>query len=153
VVQMDCDLSHGPRYVPQMLGTLLSADADVVIGSRYVVGASAGADWPWYRRALSGFANAYVRSLLRLRIRDATAGYKLWRASSLQAIDLSTIRSDGYSFQVEMSYRSIQRGLKIIELPINFSNRTEGKSKMSLKVQMESALMPFRIKRAARDCG
>lgn len=120
VVQMDCDLSHGPQYVPQMPGTLLSADADVVIGSRHVARASVGTDRPWYRKTLSGFANANVLSLLRLRIRDATAGYKLWWGSALEAIDLGAIRSEGYKFQVEMNYQSIQRGLKIIELPIHF---------------------------------
>jgi dolichol-phosphate mannosyltransferase len=147
VVQMDSDLSHGPHYLPQMLGTLLSANADVVIGSRYVVGASVGAEWPWYRKVLSGFANSYVRLLLRMRIQDVTAGYKLWRASALESISLESIRSHGYSFQVEMNYRSIRHGLKVIELPIHFSDRTEGKSKMTLIAQLESALMPIKLRR------
>jgi dolichol-phosphate mannosyltransferase len=147
VVQMDSDLSHGPQYLPQMLGTLLSANADVVIGSRYVAGASIDAEWPLRRKALSGFANAYVRLLLGLAIRDVTAGYKLWRASALEALGLQTIRSGGYSFQVEMNYRSVRHGLKIIELPIHFSDRIKGKSKMNLKTQMESALMPFSLRR------
>jgi dolichol-phosphate mannosyltransferase len=143
VVQMDSDLSHGPEYLPQMLGTLLAADADVVIGSRYVVGASVARDWPWHRKLLSGFANAYVRTLLRLGIRDVTAGFKIWRSSALKDIDVSSIRSNGYSFQVEMNYRAVKRGLKIVELPIHFAERNEGESKMSLRVQLESALMPF----------
>ena len=151
VVQMDSDLSHGPEYLPQMLGTLLAADADVVIGSRYVVGASVGHEWPWYRKLLSAFANAYVRVLLRLRIRDVTAGYKIWRSSALEAIDLSSVRSNGYSFQVEMNYRAVLQGLKIVELPIHFSNRIEGESKMSLRVQLESALTPFKLKRYVRS--
>jgi dolichol-phosphate mannosyltransferase len=150
VVQMDSDLSHGPEYLPGMLGTLLSADADVVIGSRYIVGASVGAEWPWYRKLLSAFANAYVRTLLRLGIRDVTAGYKLWRASALDAIGLSSVKSNGYSFQVEMNCRAIRQGLKIVELPIHFSDRNEGESKMTLKVQLESALMPFKLRRAVR---
>jgi dolichol-phosphate mannosyltransferase len=148
VVQMDSDLSHGPQYLPQMLGTLLAADADVVIGSRYVAGGSVGAEWPLQRKALSGFANAYVRLLLRLAIRDATAGYKLWRASALKEISLQDIRSNGYSFQVEMNYRTVRRGLKVIELPIHFSERAEGTSKMNFKTQLESALMPFKLRRA-----
>jgi dolichol-phosphate mannosyltransferase len=147
-VQMDSDLSHGPQYLPQMLGTLLAADADVVIGSRYVAGGSVGAEWPLQRKALSGFANAYVRLLLRLAIRDATAGYKLWRASALKEIGLQDIRSNGYSFQVEMNYRTVRRGLKVIELPIHFSERAEGTSKMNFKTQLESALMPFKLRRA-----
>lgn len=149
VAQMDSDLSHGPQYLPQMLGTLLSTDADLVIGSRYVVGASVGSEWPWYRKALSGFANRYVRLLLRLGVQDVTAGYKLWRASALESLGLHSIRSRGYSFQVEMNYRSSHQGLKIIELPIHFSDRAEGKSKITLKAQIESALMPFKIKRYA----
>ena len=80
VVQMDSDLSHAPEYLPQMLGTLLASNADVVIGSRYVSGASLAKEWSWRRKALSGFANTYVRVLLRLGIRDVTAGFKLWRA-------------------------------------------------------------------------
>ena len=147
VVQMDSDLSHSPQYLPQMLGTLLSADADVVIGSRYVVGASVDAEWPVHRKMLSRFANAYVRLLLRLAIRDVTAGYKLWRASALQAIGLHTIRSGGYSFQVEMNYRSVRQGLQIIELPIHFADRIKGRSKMNLKTQLESALLPFSLRR------
>lgn len=150
VVQMDSDLSHGPEYLPQMLGTLLATRADVVIGSRYIVGATVGTDWPWHRKLLSAFANSYVRALLRLRIRDVTAGYKMWRVSALEAIGLGNVRSSGYSFQVEMNYRARLCGLKIVELPIHFSERAAGESKMSLKVQLESAVMPFRLRRYAR---
>jgi dolichol-phosphate mannosyltransferase len=150
VAQMDSDLSHAPEYLPQMLGTLLAANADVVIGSRYVVGASLAQEWSWHRKALSGFANAYVRLLLRLGIRDVTAGFKLWRSSALTAIDVASIRSNGYSFQVEMNYRAVRHGLKLIELPIHFADRTKGQSKMSLRVQLESALLPFLLRRRAR---
>lgn len=150
VVQMDSDLSHGPEYLPGMLGTMLAAEADVVIGSRYVVGASVGTDWPWHRKALSAFANAYVRALLHLGIRDVTAGYKVWRASALKAVGLSNVRSHGYSFQVEMNYHARLLGLKIVELPIHFSERAAGESKMSLKVQLESAAMPFKLKSYSR---
>ena len=152
VVQMDSDLSHAPRYLPQMLGTLLSASADVVIGSRYVAGASLASEWSWHRRALSGFANYYVRALLRLGIRDVTAGFKIWRSSALETIDVASIRSNGYSFQVEMNFRSVRHGLKIVELPIHFADRREGESKMNLRVQLESALIPFLLRRrATRD--
>jgi dolichol-phosphate mannosyltransferase len=150
VVQMDSDLSHAPEYLPQMLGTLLASNADVVVGSRYVSGASLAKEWSWRRKALSGFANTYVRVLLRLGIRDVTAGFKLWRASALKTIDVASVRSNGYSFQVEMNYRTIQRGLKVVELPIHFTDRREGESKMSFKVQLESALMPFALRRRAR---
>jgi dolichol-phosphate mannosyltransferase len=147
VVQMDADLSHGPEYLPGMLGTLLSAEADVVIGSRYVAGASVAGDWPWHRKVLSAFANAYVRALLHLGIRDVTAGYKMWRSTALQAIGLGSVRSNGYSFQVEMNYRARLRSLKVVELPIHFAEREAGESKMSFKVQLESAAMPFRLRR------
>jgi dolichol-phosphate mannosyltransferase len=150
VVQMDSDLSHAPKYLPQMLGTLLAANADVVIGSRYVAGASLATEWSWRRRALSAFANAYVRVLLRLGIRDVTAGFKIWRSSALEAIDVASIRSNGYSFQVEMNYRSVRHGLKIVELPIHFAERRDGESKMNVWVQLESALMPFLLRRRVR---
>jgi dolichol-phosphate mannosyltransferase len=151
VVQMDSDLSHSPAYLPQMLGTLLATDADVVIGSRYVCGASLAKEWSWRRKALSGFANTYVRVLLRLGVRDVTAGFKLWSSSALATIDVASVRSNGYSFQVEMNYRSVQHGLKIVELPIHFTDRREGESKMSLKVQLESAMMPLSLRRRARQ--
>lgn len=150
VVQMDSDLSHNPEYLPGMLGTILSAEADMVIGSRYIVGGSVGANWPRHRKAVSAFANAYVRTLLNLGIRDATAGYKVWRTSALKAIGLSNVRSHGYSFQVEMNYRAQLLGLKIVELPIHFSERASGKSKMNLQVQLESAAMPFKLKSYSR---
>jgi dolichol-phosphate mannosyltransferase len=151
VVQMDSDLSHSPQYLPAMLGTLLATDADVVIGSRYVSGASLASEWSWQRKALSGFANMYVRVLLRLGVRDVTAGFKLWRSSALTAIDVASIQSNGYSFQVEMNYRTIQRGLKIIEVPIHFADRRAGQSKMSARVQLESALMPFALRRRSHQ--
>jgi dolichol-phosphate mannosyltransferase len=146
VVQMDSDLSHAPEYLPQMLGTLLSTNAAVVIGSRYVTGASLAEQWGWHRRLLSRWATFYVQALLRMRVRDVTAGFKLWRRSALEAIDLVSVRSNGYSFQVEMNYRTIQLGLRIVEIPIHFSDRNEGVSKMNLKVQIESALVPFRLR-------
>lgn len=151
VVQMDSDLSHAPEYLPEMLGTLLATNADVVIGSRYVAGASLAQEWAWHRKALSGFANMYVRMLLRLGIRDVTAGFKLWRSSALATMEIASIQSNGYSFQVEMNYRAVQRGLKIVELPIHFAERREGQSKMSLRVQLESALMPFQLRRPAKS--
>lgn len=147
VVQMDSDLSHPPEYVPQMLGTLLSTDAAVVIGSRYIAGGSLSQKWAWHRRLLSRWANAYVQTLLHMRISDVTAGYKIWHHSSLDAINLDTIYSNGYSFQVEMNYRAMRHGMKIVEIPISFSERRSGASKMSFKVQLESVLLPFRIKR------
>jgi dolichol-phosphate mannosyltransferase len=146
VVQMDSDLSHSPEYLPQMLGTLLSTQADVVIGSRYVIGASLAEEWGWHRRLLSRWASTYVQTLLHIKVRDVTAGFKLWRRSALEAIDLPSVSSDGYSFQVEMNYRAVELALKIVEVPIRFYERNAGASKMDLTVQIESALVPFRLR-------
>ncbi|GII85677.1 dolichyl-phosphate beta-D-mannosyltransferase [Sphaerisporangium siamense] len=151
VVQMDADLSHPPEAVPQMLGTLLSTEADVVIGSRYATGGALAEDWSLHRKALSAWANFYVRVLLHMRVRDVTAGFKLWRRETLHAIDVAGVTSNGYAFQVEMNYRTIRRGLKIVEVPIRFEERRDGRSKMSLGVQFESALMPFKLMRHTPD--
>ncbi|HWD80396.1 MAG TPA: polyprenol monophosphomannose synthase [Kribbella sp.] len=145
VIQMDADLSHPASVIPTMVDILRTTDAGVVIGSRYVPGGSAAAEWGWHRRALSAWANFYVNAILRLHVKDATAGFKAWKADTLRWIDVASIASNGYSFQVEMNYRTVKRGLKIAETPIRFEERTEGVSKMSLKVQLESALMPWKL--------
>lgn len=150
VVQSDADLSHPPEYIPQMVGTLLATRADLVIGSRYVSGGALAEDWPLYRRLLSGFANFYVEKLLALRVRDMTAGFKVWRAGALATIGLDQIASNGYSFQVEMHYLAERLGLKMVEIPIHFNERQHGESKMTMGVKVESALMPFRLRRRHR---
>ncbi|MER5545464.1 polyprenol monophosphomannose synthase [Streptomyces sp. NPDC002589] len=146
VIQMDADLSHPPSAIPAMVDTLLLTNAAVVLGSRYVAGGSTATDWPWHRKALSAWANIYVNAILRLRVKDATAGFKAWRAETLRAIDLPSIHSNGYSFQVEMNHRTVKRGLTILEVPIRFEERTRGASKMSLAVQLESALTPWKLR-------
>ncbi|WP_281032833.1 polyprenol monophosphomannose synthase [Nocardia brevicatena] len=145
VVQMDADLSHPAEVIPAMLEELDRTDAGVVLGSRYVAGGSTAEEWKWYRKALSAWANFYVNLILRLGVKDATAGFKAWKAETLRAIDVASIRSNGYSFQVEMNYRTKQQGIAIAEVPIRFEERTLGASKMSLKVQLESALMPWKL--------
>ncbi|MCW2918638.1 MAG: glycosyl transferase [Actinomycetia bacterium] len=145
VIQLDADLSHPASVIPAMLDTLLSTDAAVVLGSRYVAGGSTATEWPWHRRALSAWANFYVNAVLRLHVKDATAGFKAWSADTLRAIDLPSIHSNGYSFQVEMNYRTVKRGLKILEVPIRFEERVKGASKMSLSTQIESAFTPWRL--------
>ncbi|MGI8328739.1 polyprenol monophosphomannose synthase [Actinomadura scrupuli] len=146
VIQMDADLSHPTSVIPVMLETLSSTDAAVVLGSRYVAGGSTAAEWSWHRRLLSAWANFYVNAVLRLHVKDATAGFKAWRAGTLRAIDLPSIHSNGYSFQVEMNHRTVQRGLEILEVPIRFEERAKGASKMSLGTQIESALTPWRLR-------
>ncbi|MCU7822344.1 polyprenol monophosphomannose synthase [Kitasatospora sp. DSM 101779] len=150
VVQMDADLSHPTAVVPVMIETLLSGDAAVVLGSRYVPGGSTAAEWPWHRKALSAWANFYVNAILRLHVKDATAGFKAWKADTLRAIDLQSVHSNGYSFQVEMNHRTVRRGLRIAEVPIRFEERVKGASKMSFGVQMESALAPWKLLFAKR---
>lgn len=145
VIQMDADLSHPVSRVPVMVDTLFAQDAAVVIGSRYVEGGSLATEWPWHRKALSAWANFYVNAILRLGVKDATAGFKAWRASTLNAIDVPSVRSNGYSFQVEMNHRVVRRGLRIVEVPIRFEERVSGESKLGLRVQIESAIAPWKL--------
>ncbi|MFC3964372.1 polyprenol monophosphomannose synthase [Nocardia jiangsuensis] len=145
VIQMDADLSHPAEVIPAMLEKLRDTDAGVVLGSRYVPGGSTAEEWKWYRKALSAWANFYVNAILRLGVKDATAGFKAWKADTLRAIEVGSIRSNGYSFQVEMNYRTVKRGYTIAEVPIRFEERTIGDSKMSFAVQLESALMPWKL--------
>jgi dolichol-phosphate mannosyltransferase len=146
VVQMDADLSHPAEVLPLMIETLLERDVAVVLGSRYVAGGAVAGEWAWHRKALSAWANFYVNAILRLGVKDVTAGFKAWRAEPLRALDLPTIQSNGYAFQVEMNYRTVKRGGVIAEVPIRFEERAEGVSKMSLGVQIESALLPWKLR-------
>ena len=144
VAQMDADLSHDVRYLPDMIAA--TASADLVIGSRYVPGGGVS-NWPINRRLLSRFANIYVRVVTGLRIEDATAGYRCWRRETLQALPLSALTSSGYSFQVEMAWETVQRGLRVVEIPIVFVERARGYSKLNRSVVVESALLPWRLRR------
>jgi dolichol-phosphate mannosyltransferase len=145
VVQMDGDLSHPCEAIPAMIHELTANDVPVVLGSRYVPGGATASNWPWHRKALSAWANFYVNAILRLGVKDATAGFKAWHASTLRAIDVASVQSNGYAFQVEMNYRAVRRGLQIAEVPIRFEERNDGVSKMSLGVQLESALVPWKL--------
>jgi dolichol-phosphate mannosyltransferase len=146
VVQMDADGSHPAHVVPQMLGTALSTGAGFVVGSRYVDGGTLDEEWGRHRQLLSRFANRYARTVLDTRIRDITAGFNLWQARTLRDIDLSTLDSAGYSFQVELKFLAVRRGHNGVEIPIRFEQRTEGVSKMTMATQIESALVPLRLR-------
>lgn len=146
VVQMDADFSHSPDYIPQMLGVMLATHADVIIGSRYVPGGTLDEGWEWGRRLLSWWANSYVRLILGLRIRDMTAGFKLWKRQALLDIGLDKIRSNGYSFQVEMAYLCEKLGYRLIEIPIHFEDRRIGQSKLDIPVKLESAWRTWQIR-------
>jgi dolichol-phosphate mannosyltransferase len=134
MIEMDADLSHDPAVLPELVGTLDSAD--LVIGSRYVPGGSIP-HWPWRRRALSKYGNAYTGFMLRTGVHDATAGYRAYRAETLQAIDFAATRAKGYGFQIELAYRVARHGGVIKEIPIEFTDRVRGQSKMSLAVMAE----------------
>jgi dolichol-phosphate mannosyltransferase len=145
VIQMDADFSHPPADIPRMLEAI--KEYDVVLGSRYVKGGKTDERWGWGRWFLSWWANSvWVRLALGVRTKDATAGFKCWRASALQRMDLSSIRSNGYIFQVEMCYVAEKIGLRIKEIPIYFEDRRIGQSKMDMRVKVEAALRVFEIR-------
>jgi dolichol-phosphate mannosyltransferase len=142
ICQMDADLSHDPRYLPHLIAA--TADADVVIGSRYIKD-GAIVNWPRRRLLLSRFANTYIRMVTRMSARDCTSGYRCWRRESLAALPLDHFTSDGYSFLVEMLYLAVGRGARVAEVPITFVERRLGESKLSKAVLFESALTPWRL--------
>lgn len=139
MVEMDADLSHDPAALPALLGAV-EAGADLAIGSRYVPG-GAIPDWPRIRRFVSVAGNRYAAAMLRLQVRDATAGFRAYRAGMLRRLDLPAIRADGYGFQVEMVYRVTRLGGTIVEVPITFTDRVEGVSKMSGRIVLEALLL------------
>jgi dolichol-phosphate mannosyltransferase len=138
VVQMDADFSHDPLVITEMARRIESCD--VVIGSRYVKGGSVDERWPVWRKSLSAFGNTYARTILNFPLRDVTTGFRMWRREALQGMPLDRIRSNGYIFLVEMAYVAYLMGYKIAETPIYFADRRWGKSKMSLRIQMEAAV-------------
>jgi len=135
IIQMDADLSHDPSAIPSLLRAL-DGGADATIGSRYVPGGSIP-HWPWFRRALSRYGNRYACAVLGMRINDATSGFRAYRADTLKAIDVFTTRSKGYGFQIENAYRIWQHGQAVVEVPIEFTDRVRGYSKMSPSVMVE----------------
>ncbi|MFI8522718.1 polyprenol monophosphomannose synthase [Streptomyces sp. NPDC085481] len=151
VLQMDADGSHPGAKIAEMLGVALSTGAGLVVGSRYVPGGTLSDAWGTHRKLLSRWANAYASTILGTRVRDITGGFNLWSADALRAIDLASVGSAGYSFQVEMKYAALRRGFQVMEVPIHFEDRTVGESKMSLAVQLESIAMPWKLR--ARSVG
>ena len=135
VVEMDADGSHQPEQLPSLLDA--ATRADVVIGSRWVPG-GAVVNWSAHRKFLSVGGNVYTRVLLGMPVHDATAGYRVYRASALRVLDLATVRSQGYCFQVDMTWRAVRRGLTVVEVPVEFVEREIGDSKMSGAIVRES---------------
>jgi len=136
VLEMDSDFSHDPAYLPRLLDA--GECADLAIGSRYVPGGGVG-DWSAMRRAISRGGSAYARLVLGVGVRDLTGGFKCFRREVLEAIDLDSIHSRGYAFQIEMTYRAIQRGFNVVEVPIVFRERRAGQSKMDRSIVAEAA--------------
>jgi dolichol-phosphate mannosyltransferase len=147
ICQMDADGSHGADDLPRLVAA--AANADLSIGSRYVPG-GALVNWPWYRRALSAGANLYVRLSIGLPVHDCTAGFRCWRPDLLAAIGLDTLMTNGYAFQVETLWRAVAAGARVAEVPIVFTERRDGQSKMSARVMIESAILPWRLRAHSR---
>ncbi len=150
LVQLDADFSHDPKRIPALVEA--SASADVVIGSRYCAGGGV-ANWPLRRRLLSRFANAYVARITGLRVNDATSGFRCYTRRALRTLLEGRAAGEGYAFLVEATYRASRAGLALKEVPITFTDRREGQSKMSRKVILESVLMPWRLRLGKHDGG
>jgi dolichol-phosphate mannosyltransferase len=143
LVQMDADFSHDPQMVPALINA--SRGADMVVGSRYCEGGRV-VNWPWHRRLLSRFANQYVFQVTGLRVRDSTSGFRCYTRRALQCLLEIGLTSEGYAFQVETIFRAEREGLRIVEIPITFTDRRAGKSKMSGRVIFESMLKPWLLR-------
>jgi len=152
IAQMDADFSHPPELLVDLLEALQTCD--VAMGSRYVPGGGVDERWPLWRKSLSGFGNIYARAILRLPVRDATGGYRMWRRETLMGMPLERVRSNGYAFQVEMAYIACRLGYTFREVPFYFADRQWGHSKMSYHIQQEAAVrvwqMLFEYRRLAR---
>ena len=142
VVQMDCDFSHDPKDVAR----LVAEDADLVIGSRYAPGGSTPG-WPFKRRLISRAGGIFIRTVTGMPVRDPTGGFKCWRKTTLEKIDFTTVASAGYSFQLEMNHRTWKAGLYIKEIPISFTDRVAGYSKITAGIAKESLKIAWRLRR------
>jgi dolichol-phosphate mannosyltransferase len=139
IVQIDADLSHDPAVLPQLIAAL-DDGADLAIGSRYVPGGSTPY-WPWRRKALSRYGNLYAGYMLRTKVNDNSAGFRAFKTDTLKALEYQTTRAKGYGFQLELTYRLAQMDGKVAEVPITFTDRVRGNSKMSLSVMMEEMIL------------
>ncbi|HLT30824.1 MAG TPA: polyprenol monophosphomannose synthase [Myxococcaceae bacterium] len=147
ILEMDADFSHDPRHLPRLLDAA-GDRADLVLGSRYVEGGGT-VNWGLLRRLVSRGGSLYARSVLQVPVRDLTGGYKCFRREVLEAIDLASIRSRGYAFQIELTYRAIQLGFRVLELPITFEDRRVGESKMSRGIFLEALFGVLRLRMQA----
>ena len=145
IIQMDCDFSHDPKDIVR----LLACDGDLVIGSRYVKGGSTPG-WPFKRRLISRAGGIFIRTVTGMPVADPTGGFKRWRRAALEKLDLDSVESSGYSFQLEMNHRAWKRGLKIVETPISFTDRERGYSKITPGIAVESIKIALRLRAAGK---
>ncbi len=143
VITMDADLSHDPKYLPEFLQKLESYD--LVVGTRYIKGGGV-VNWPWYRKLISRGGSVYTRLISGMPLHDTTGGFNGYRREVLETIHPEDIRSEGYSFQIEMKFRSWKAGFRIVEVPIVFVDRTTGRSKMSRKIFIEAIFMVWKLR-------
>jgi dolichol-phosphate mannosyltransferase len=143
IFQMDADFSHDPKYLPELAAA--TSSADLVLGSRYVRGVGV-VNWPLHRIILSSFANRYIRAVTGLEVHDCTTGYRCWKRDALARLPLDGLISDGYAFLVEQLHLARQLGCRVQEVPIIFVERREGASKVSSRVLLESAIVPWRLR-------
>lgn len=146
VIEMDADFSHDPRYLAPLVRS--AADADLVLGSRYVAGGGVR-NWGVLRRLVSRGGGLYARTILGIGIRDLTGGFKCFRREVLEAIELQSVRSEGYVFQIELTYRALLAGFRVKEIPIVFQDRAAGSSKMSAQIALEAIWLVPRLRRSA----
>jgi dolichol-phosphate mannosyltransferase len=146
IFEMDADFSHDPKYLPEFLSAI--DNTDLVLGSRYLTGVNV-INWPLYRLLISYFGNAYARFVTGLPVRDCTGGFKCFRRTVLESINLDSVAASGYSFQIEMSWRAWKKGFRIKEIPIVFVDRKLGESKMSTKIIQEGLVLLWRLRFAA----
>jgi dolichol-phosphate mannosyltransferase len=144
VFEMDCDFSHDPKYLPQMLQAARDG-ADLVIGSRYVDGGGT-VNWGPLRKFISRGGSFYARTILGIDVRDVTAGFKCFRRRVLESIDLASVSAQGYGFQIEMTYRTLRLGFRVVEVPIVFVDRRVGQSKMSRKIFLEALALVWKLR-------
>jgi len=143
-MEMDCDFSHDPADLARLLAAVRGG-ADLALGSRYVQGGGVS-DWGLLRRFISSGGSTYARIVLGLKVRDLTGGFKCFRRDVLEAIEFDTVRSQGYAFQVELTYRAVQKGFTVVEVPITFRDRTHGQSKMSWHIAVEAMWLVPRLR-------
>lgn len=145
IAQMDADHSHLPSDLARLVRAMDEGDVDLVLASRYIDG-GATQGWPWHRKLISRAGGIYAGAILGVGIKDLTGGFKVWRRAALEAIELDSIHSDGYCFQIETTYRALRKGFRTDQIPITFIDRVAGKSKLSRRVVLEAAIVVWQLR-------